>query len=496
MQGSGVNQAETFLGKTHQLMIGGERVDALSGGTFEVVDPATENVIAEVARAGAEDVDRAVRVAQETFTGKHWRTLNGATRTRLLLRYADIIERHADELAVLETRNNGMPIGSARRTVALSVDWLRHFAGAVTRIHGQSFDQAALSTRYSEIHSYTRREPVGVVGLITPWNGPIGVFMTKVAPALAAGCTVVLKPSEITPLTALRLGELALEAGIPPGVLNIVPGYGAEAGQAIADHAVIRRVSFTGSTLVGKQLVHASAGNLKRLTLELGGKSPLVIFDDADLDRAVPAAAMAIAANTGQICFAGSRLFVQKKVFDRVVAGIGEVMSTYKLGNGMDPATVLGPVVSQKQRGRVLDYIARGCEEGAEIAFSGPATDGPGYFVPPTVFVGTRPGMKIVREEIFGPVLVASPFEDINQVALSANDTTYGLGAGIYTTDLRNAHRLAARIESGNVWVNCYGIMDAAMPFGGLKQSGIGRVLGDEGLGAFLETKSVFVNLE
>jgi len=305
----------------------------------------------------------------------------------------------------------------------------------------------------------------------------------------------VQKPSEITPLTALRLGELALEAGVPTGVLNVVPGFGADAGAAMANHPGINKISFTGSTAIGKELVRASAGNLKRVTLELGGKSPCVVFDDADMDIAIPGAAMAIAANTGQVCFAGSRLFVQRKSFDKVVAGIGRVLQSLKVGNGLEEDTVLGPVVSAKQRDRVTDYIQTGLSEGAEIVSGGQPIDGKGFFVSPTVFANVHAGMKIVQEEIFGPVLVATPFDDLEEVPALANATNYGLGGGIYTTNINTAHKLAARIETGNVWINCYSMLDAAMPFGGYKESGWGRELSAEGLDAYLETKSVWVKL-
>jgi acyl-CoA reductase-like NAD-dependent aldehyde dehydrogenase len=475
------------------LLIDGKRVAAQSGRTFQVINPATEEVIANVAEAGAADIDAAVAAAQRSFDQGTWRASPGPARARVLLGFADLVEAHADELSLLETVNNGMPRAFARYSVSGGANWLRWFAGAVTRVCGTAVSSALAAA--GEFHAYTRKEPVGVVGLITPWNGPIGTFFIKVAPALAAGCSCVHKPSEITPLTALRLGELALEAGLPPGVLNIVPGFGKDAGAAIANHPHIRKISFTGSTAVGKELVRASATNLKRVTLELGGKSPCVVFDDADMDVAIPGAAMAIAANTGQVCFAGSRLFVQRKSYERVVAGIGDFMRKLKIGNGLEPDTSLGPLVSQKQRERVLGYIESGRQEGAEVVSGGQPVSGKGFFVSPTIFANARPNAKIVREEIFGPVLVATAFDSAEEIPAVANATPYGLGAGIYTTNLRNAHRLAARIESGNVWINCYSMLDASMPFGGYKESGWGRELGDEGIGAYLETKSVWVNL-
>jgi len=486
-------EAPAFLQGTKLLLIDGKHVPSRSGRTFEVVNPATEEVIAHVAEAGAEDVDLAVAAARQSFESGVWRSRSAAERSRIMLRFADLVEANGDELSLLETMNNGMPRSFARNSVAGGSNWLRWFAGAVTRIYGQTASTAIAAP--GEYHVYTRKEPVGVVGLITPWNGPMGTFFIKAGPALASGCSIVHKPSEITPLTALRLGELALEAGVPPGVLNIVPGFGATAGAAMANHPGINKISFTGSTAVGKQLVQASAGNLKRVTLELGGKSPCVVFDDADMDIAIPGAAMAIAANTGQVCFAGSRLFVQRKSYDKVVAGIGEVLQKLKVGNGLEADTDLGPVVSAKQRERVQGYIESGLSEGAEIVSGGKPFDGKGYFVNPTFFANVRADMKIVREEIFGPVLVATPFDDLEEIPALANATNYGLGGGIYTTNINTAHKLAARIETGNVWINCYSMLDAAMPFGGYKESGWGRELSAEGLDSYLETKSVWVKL-
>jgi len=487
------SEAPAFLQGTKLLLIDGKHVAAQSGKSFDVINPATEEVIASVAEGGAADIDLAVAAARRSFESGVWRSLPASERARVMLRFSDLVERNADELSLLETMNNGMPRAFARNSVHGGANWLRWFAGSVTRIYGQTASSAVSVP--GEFHVYTRKEPIGVVGLITPWNGPIGTFFIKVAPALASGCSIVQKPSEITPLTALRLGELALEAGVPAGVLNVVPGFGAGAGAAMANHPGINKISFTGSTAVGKELVRASAGNLKRVTLELGGKSPCVVFDDADMDIAIPGAAMAIAANTGQVCFAGSRLFVQRKSFDKVVAGIGQVLQSLKVGNGLEEDTVLGPVVSAKQRDRVTGYIETGLSEGAEIVSGGQPIDGKGFFVSPTVFANVHASMKIVQEEIFGPVLVATPFDDLEEVPALANATNYGLGGGIYTTNINTAHKLAARIETGNVWINCYSMLDAAMPFGGYKASGWGRELSAEGLDAYLETKSVWVKL-
>jgi acyl-CoA reductase-like NAD-dependent aldehyde dehydrogenase len=482
-----------FLKGTKLLMIDGKPVAAQSGKTFQVVNPATEDVIATVAEGGAADIDAAVAAARRTFEERTWRGLPAPQRVAVMLRLADLLEQNAEELALLESNNNGMPITMATFSVYGSANWLRWFAGAIQRNYGHAVSDAL--SLPGEFLAYTRKEPVGVVGLITPWNGPISTFFIKVAPALAAGCSIVHKPSEVTPLSALRLAEILLEAGIPAGVVNIVPGFGRDAGAAMANHPGINKISFTGSTAVGKSLVQAAAGNLKRVTLELGGKSPCVVFDDADMDVAIPGAAMAIAMNSGQVCFAGSRLFVQKKSFDKVVEGIGAFMQTLKMGDPLDPSTQLGPLVSAVQKERVMGYIEAGKAEGAQIMSGGEAREGKGFYVPPTVFAYTDPSIRIVQEEIFGPVLVATPFEDIEEIVPRANATNYGLGGGIFTSNINSAHRLAARIETGNVWVNCYSMLDAAMPFGGFKESGWGRELSNSGLDAYLEEKAIYVQL-
>jgi acyl-CoA reductase-like NAD-dependent aldehyde dehydrogenase len=482
-----------FLAGTKRLMIGGGPVAAKAGETFDVVNPATEQVIATVARAGAADIDVAVKAARESFADGRWRKLPAPQRARVLLRFADLVEENAEELSLLETMNNGMPITMSKGSVLGSANWLRWFSGSIQRIAGQAISESL--SLPGEVFAYTRKEPIGVVGLITPWNGPIATFFIKACPALAAGCSIVHKPSEITPLTALRVAELSLEAGIPEGVINIVPGFGTDAGVAMAEHPDINKISFTGSTAVGKSLVRASAGNLKRVTLELGGKSPCVVFDDADMDIAIPGAAMAILINSGQACFAGSRLFVQRKSFDQVVEGIGKVAQGLKLGNPLEADTRLGPLVSARQKERVTDYIEAGKAEGATVLTGGHTVKGKGYYVPPTIFAYTDPNIKIVKEEIFGPVLVATPFDTLEEIIPRANATHYGLGGGIFTTNLTTAHRLAARIDTGNVWINSYSLMDPTMPFGGFKESGWGRELGEAGLEAYLETKSVYVKL-
>ena len=425
---------------------------------------------------------------------RRWRGLDAERRAQVLWRLGDLFETHARELAQIDVLNNGMPVAFAEWMVASTVSQLRYFAGMVTKVSGRNASPS-IANRHTKIHAYTSVEPIGVAGLILPWNGPIGTLIIKLAPALAAGCSVVVKPAELTPLSALRAAELAAEAGLPPGVLNIVPGYGPTAGQRLVDHPDVDKISFTGSTATGKRIVAAAAGNLKRVTLELGGKSPVIVFDDADPSIAIPGAAMGIFANTGQVCFAGSRLFVQKKSFDKVVAGIADFATGLKLGNGLDPASQIGPLISERQLQRVSDYLDIGRREGAEIVTGGNAVAGPGFFVQPTVFANVNATMRIVQEEIFGPVLVATPIDDIDDLVRAANATRYGLGAGVYTTDVNKAHLVADRLQAGNVWINGYGTMHPAMPFGGYKESGWGREMSSEGMAAYQETKSVFVHL-
>lgn len=485
--------AAQFLARAPGLWIDGRWEPASSGEAFDVLDPATGKVIARAARGRAADIDRAVQSARRAFAVPSWRDLSADQRARLLWRFADLLEASAEELVELEVLNNGMPIGFARWGVAASAAWLRHFAGMAGRLIGRN-TSAAVSGGGARFHSYTTVAPIGVVGLIIPWNGPIASFMIKVAPALAAGCACVVKPAENTPLTALRLGELAVEAGIPVGVLNVVTGHG-DAGAALVAHPDIDKISFTGSTATGKSVLRAAADHVKRVTLELGGKSPCVVFDDADMDKAIAGAAQAIFANTGQVCFAGSRLYVQRASFDRVVEGVAAIARSLRIGSGLDAANQVGPLISAAQRQRVRDYIALGRAEGGEVVAGGEIPEGDGFFIEPTVFTNLAGSARIVREEIFGPVVVATPFDDLDEVAALGNDTNYGLGAGIFTSDLGTAHVLADRLQAGNVWVNCYGVTHPAMPFGGFKESGLGRELGEEGFAAFLETKSVFIDL-
>ncbi len=486
--------ARSFLASgAKKMLIGTDWVNALSGKTLDAINPATGELLATIPAGDASDIDRAVKAARASFESGVWRDMVGAQKARVLWKMADLMEAHLDELAELETLDQGKPIWVGKfAEIPGGIEQFRYFAGAATKIEGTTIPT---SINYQppgkKIFAYTLKQPIGVVGAIVPWNSPIVLTAMKLAPALAAGCSIVLKPAEDTSLTAIRLAELLLEAGLPPGVLNVVTGVGEQAGAALAAHPDVDKVAFTGSTEVGKLIVGAARGNLKKVTIELGGKSPAILLADADLDLAIPGAANAIFFNSGQVCVAGSRLYAHHKIFDRVVAGVAAYARQLKLGNGLDPTVQMGPLVSVKHADRVVSYIDAGLEAGAEAVVGGKRVAGTKTFVEPTVLARVTPAMSVVREEIFGPVVVAAPIGDDDDIAAIANDSIYGLGASVWTNNLSAAHRLAATIKSGSVWINCHPMYDASLPIGGVKQSGWGRDSGHQAVENYLETKSV-----
>jgi acyl-CoA reductase-like NAD-dependent aldehyde dehydrogenase len=479
-----------FFSRQHRMLIDGRFVLAASGKTFPVYNPATGEVVAQVPEAEAEDVNRAVAAARRAFDEGPWSKMSTSQRGQLLWKIADLLEANLEEFAEIESIDNGKPFSVARvADLPLAVDMFRYMAGWATKISGKTLNFSTPGA----FHSYTMREPIGVVGQIIPWNFPLLMAAWKLAPALAAGCCVVLKIAEQTPMTGLRLAELFDQAGFPAGVVNILSGFGEGAGAPLAAHPGVDKIAFTGSTEVGKLIVKASAGNLKKVSLELGGKSPAIIFPDADLERAIPGTASAIFFNQGQCCCAGSRLYVHESVYDKVLQGVSDIAGGIHMGAGIDPNTQMGPLVSEEQFDKVTGYISSGVSEGAKIAAGGKRFGDRGYFVQPTVLTNTKPNMKVVREEIFGPVVCAESFSDadLDRVAREANSTTFGLAASVWTRDLSTAHKMARRIKAGTVWLNCHNVFDASLPFGGYKESGWGREMGDEVLNNYTEIKAV-----
>lgn len=483
-----------FITKDKQLLIDGKWVNAESGKTFETRNPATDQVIGKVAEGSKADVDKAVKAARKAVEEGPWRKMSTAQRAKLMFKLADLVEKNADQLAQLETLDNGKPINESKHIdVPQTIETFRYYGGWATKIEGETINANP------NMFTYTLREPVGVVGQIIPWNFPMLMAAWKLGPALACGNAIVLKPAEQTPLTALRIGELVLEAGFPEGVVNIITGFGADsAGSAISNHMDIDKVAFTGEDKTGREIVKASVGNLKRVSLELGGKAPNIVFADADIDAAVKGAITGIFFNQGQVCCAGSRLFLEKSIHDEFMSKLLARVAKMQQGPGMDEKTQIGPQVSKDQQDRILSYIDIAKKEGAEVACGGDAPAGDlakGYFVKPTIFTGVNNDMRIAQEEVFGPVLAVIPFNTVEEVAEQANKITYGLSGAVWTSDVKKAHKLAAQIKAGTVWVNCVNMLDPAIPFGGYKMSGYGRELGKHSIDLYTNIKSVWVNL-
>jgi phenylacetaldehyde dehydrogenase len=478
------------------MLIDGEWVESSGGESFVSIDPSTEEVIAHVASANADDVDRACAAARRAFDDGPWTHLPTSARAGMLATLAALIERDAAEFAELEARDNGKPASvAAVADIPATIGWFHQAASWTSTANGQTLIPVSRPDPGLSFLAYTIREPVGVVGQIIPWNYPLLFCAWKLAPALAFGNTVVLKPAEQTPLSAIKLGALIEEAGFPRGVVNIVPGFGETAGAALCRNPHVDKLAFTGSTEVGKLIARTAADDMKRVSLELGGKSPFIIFDDCDVEGAIESAANAIFYNQGEVCGAGSRLFVQRKLYDRVVAGLAAIARSLRIGPGVDPATQIGPMVTAEHRDRVFGFIETGISQGATLAAGGEKPDRAGYFIAPTVFADCDATMTIARDEIFGPVVAVTPFDDEDDVVAKANDSIYGLAAGIWTRDISKAHRTARRVRAGTVWVNCYHIYDPVLPFGGFKQSGWGREHGSEAAALYTELKTVIAAL-
>jgi acyl-CoA reductase-like NAD-dependent aldehyde dehydrogenase len=475
-----------------KLTVDGKAVDATSGETFEAFDPSTGKVLTEVPKAGIPDVDAAVAAARRAVDDRRWSGLRPGKRSDILNKVADLIKKNSNELAQLEALDSGKPLQLASGEMWAVAECFKYFAGWPTKIYGET------NPTEDDMFVYTLREPVGVCAGIIPWNFPLIMASWKVAPALAFGNAIVLKPAEQTPLTALRLAQLCLEAGVPDGVVNVLSGFGDDAGAALAQHPDVDKVTFTGSTEVGRKILHASEGNLKRVTLELGGKSPNIVFSDANLKYAAKGSMYGVFLNSGQACTAGTRILVEKDVHDEFVDQLVQATSTMKVGPALEEGTGMGPVISKEQLERVTGYIDIGRSEGAEVATGGecPTDLGDGYYVQPTVFTGVRNDMRIAQEEIFGPVVAVIPVDDVEDAIRIGNDTIYGLGSAVWTRDISKAHRVARGLKAGTVWVNTYGLYDPSVSFGGYKQSGFGRDLGRHSMEAFTEMKSVWVNLK
>ncbi|WP_332817337.1 aldehyde dehydrogenase family protein [Sphingopyxis sp.] len=486
--------AKSFLSRSPKLFINNEWVTSSHDATIAVEDPSSGKEICRIVDASDKDVDRAVAAARTAFDDGRWTGLPPMQRERIINRLADLLEAHADEFAEIEAIDNGKPKGMAAAVdVPGAISQLRFMAGWASKLNGEVIQPYTMPT--GAVFGYTLREPVGVAAQIVPWNFPLLMACLKIAPALAAGCTLVLKPAEQTPLTALRLADLVAEAGFPAGVVNIITGNGHTAGDRMVKNPDVDKVAFTGSTEIGKLINRNATDTLKHVTLELGGKSPVVIMPDVDVAQVAPGAAGAIFFNSGQVCVAGSRLFAHRSIFDQVIEGVAATAPFWAPRPSLDPQAHAGPLVSKEQFDRVMGYIEAGKRDGASVAMGGDAPSADGYYVNPTVLVDVNPQMSVVREEIFGPVVVAQRFDDLDEVAKAANDTCFGLGAGVWTRDVATMHKLAAKIKSGTVWGNCHAVIDAALPFGGYKESGIGREQGRQGVEAYLETKSVIIQL-